>query len=74
MTRQEREAQLERIAEKLLRSIESGQYSASDRAKLIKGYAIIDRLLQGYQAGIDPTDDPLLKALNRWDEAAEGQF
>ena len=57
-TREERQAQLERIADKLLNRIESGQCSASEREKLVRSYDAIDRALQRYYATTGKDSEP----------------
>lgn len=70
-TIEERRAQLERIADKMLMRIEAGQCTASEREKLIRSYEAIDRILSRHNADIGAEDDPLLQVLKRWDNAAK---
>lgn len=45
----QRHEQLERIADKLLNRIESGQCNAAERERLIRSYEDIDRILQSHK-------------------------
>lgn len=65
-TLEERQAQLERIADKILSRIESGQCNAAERERLVRSYDAIDRIIQRHY--FSETDDTITVLFGRYDE------